>query len=202
MALPQPPPQVGIARNPGPDSLHNARAWVVHRDLGFVSLFHVDDGAGVRLAQAVRSMEGWIGMNEVILTDPDGRFLIAIRAQKKPDEKGVPIIMTRPFLAVDDQGQPLGELTVHYDGLSADSYDLMSQGEKLLSVPRVPHSQPYPVLQQGAQVAVVTESSPHFDQQHQRMVWTLRFTAPCQHLRVLALLTHVVAHRGSMGTPV
>jgi hypothetical protein len=185
--------------NPSVDALQRAGEIVLRTDGGFVDMFHVEDGGGAVLAVANRSMEGLVGIMEIIVASPAGEFLLAFRLKNRPGERGQPLVQVNiPYFAVDDQGHVVGELRGRFNGLAGRSYALWSQGEEYLSVPSASRSEPYPVLQRGAPVALVTEKVSLFAKPVKGS-WTVRFSAPCQHLDVLALVTHVAAHRGNMG---
>ena len=154
---------------------------------------------GGLLAQCTGSMEDLIGLAELIISDPSGEFLLAFRLKHRPGQPGQPIIQgVIPFLAVDNQGRTIGELLGRLRGLSGRSYTLWSRGEDYLTVPSASRSAPYPLLQRGVQVALIAEQKPLFARPDQTS-WTVRFTAPCEHLHPLALLTHVATHPGASG---
>jgi len=153
--------------------------------------FHVEDGSGTVLATAHRSEEGWIGLVEMIVSDSNGRFLLALRLRNLP---GRPIFQApSPYLVVDDQGRTIGELSSGIAGLGKASYALWRQGEEYLSIPSTSSSQPYPVVQRGAPVATVTETKPLMAKPGLTR-YTIDFSAPCQHLHVLGLMARVAAH--------
>lgn len=143
-------------------------------------------------------MEGFVGMMEMILNDPAGGFLLAFRLKNQP---GHPIVQLNiPYLVVDDHGATIGELTGHSTGIVGRSYELWSQGVPYLTVPAASGSKPYAVLQRGTPVAEVVEQKSIFTKMEQKK-WIVHFTAPCDHLHVVALLASVAGNRGGTGIP-
>lgn len=138
-------------------------------------------------------MEGLVALMEIVMTDPAGTFLLAFRLAHPP---GHPIIQAPiPYLAVDDQGQPIGELRSCAVGWTDRTYELWNQGEAFMTVPSASRSQPYPLLMRGTPVATITESNRLLGKPT-LATWTVRFSAPCPHLPALALATYVAAKRG------
>jgi len=171
---------------------------VIREAGGYLDLLRVEDEAGELLAHGVRSMEGLVGLMEMVVFDPAGRFLLAFRLARLP---GRPLVQIGiPYLAVDDQGQTIGELRRRAVGLTGRSYELWNQGEAVLTVPSPSRSQPYPMLLRGAPVAMITEEIPMLAKAGQG-TWTVRFSAPCPRLSVLALATYVATSRGHSGIP-
>jgi hypothetical protein len=143
-------------------------------------------------------MEGLVGLMEMILTDPSGRFLLAFRLMNQP---GRPLVQVAiPYLAVNDQGQAIGELRRRLIALTNWSYELWSQGEAVLTVPSASRSKPYPLLHREAPVGLITETRPVFGRPSET-IWTIQFSAPCQRLPALALVTYVALNRGATGIP-
>jgi len=163
-----------------------------------IEQFRIESESGELLAHAIRSMEGLVGMMEMVVLDPSGQFLLAFRLARPP---GHPIVqLAIPYIAVDDQGQTIGELRWRSVGLTGRSYELWSQGEPLLTVPSPSHSQPYAMLLRGAPVAMITEERPRFAKAGQGS-WTVRFSAPCPRPPALVLATYVASRRGISSVP-
>jgi hypothetical protein len=171
---------------------------VVHAPGGFYEMLRVEDGNGRLLAEGVRSMEGLIGLMEMVISDTSGRFLMAFRLAHAPGQKIVegPI----PYIAVDDRGRTVGDLRWRMTGLTGRSYELWSQGEALLTVPSASRSQPYPLLLRGVPVAMITEEVP-LSARTGRAKWTYQFSAPAPRLAMLALAVYIAARRGHTGIP-
>lgn len=198
--LPSPPPGP-LSSRPLPSQsspIQDATELVIRGEGGIRELFRVENESGILLAEGSRSTEGLVGMMEVVMTDPAGGYLLAFRLAHLP---GHPVPQAAiPYLAVDDQGQPIGELHQRMVGLIGHSYELWSQGEALLTVSSASRSQPYPLLMRGTPVATITEAAPRLGLSTEGS-WTVRFNAPCPHLPVLALATYVAASRGRGGVP-
>lgn len=158
-------------------------------------ILRVTDPSGALLARGIRSMEGLVGLMELLLVSPSDLFLLAFRLRSQP---GHPVIQAPiPYLVVDDQGRTIGELSGVREGLTRRTYTLMSDGVEYLKVPSFSGNTPNPVLQRGSQVALVTEDRP-FLAKPMEYTWQMRFTAPCTHLHVLALLVHVASRWGTL----
>ncbi|HYA53980.1 MAG TPA: hypothetical protein VEG42_00055 [Thermoplasmata archaeon] len=165
---------------------------------GIRALFRVENENGGFLAEGTRSMEGLAALTEMVMTDASGQFLLAFRLARAP---GRPLIQVGiPYLAVDIQGQTIGELRHRAVGLAGRSYELWNQGEALMTVPHSTRSEPYPLLLRGTPVATIEEEKPRFGRQVQG-TWTVRFSAPCPHLPALVLATYVAVNRGGGGVP-
>ena len=143
-------------------------------------------------------MQGPVGTMEVVMTDPSGGFLLAFRLAHRPGHPRVQV--TIPYLAVDDQGQPIGELRDRMVGLVGRSYELWSRGEAFMTVRPASRSHPYPLLMRETPVATITEAAPRLGQPTEG-TWTIRFSTACPHLPVLALATYVIASRGGGSIP-
>jgi hypothetical protein len=194
MPLPPPPPPPVPGTPLPPDPIQSATTLVLRSDIGIVRIFHIENEAGVVVAQGHRSTEGIVEFMEMLVTDPGGRFLLAFRLKNRP---GRPFIQVNiPYVVVDDQGRTVGELGGRHIGLTQRTYTLWSQGEEYLAVPSASSSAPYPLLQRGAPVAMISEEKPLLTDELAK-TWTLTFTAPCVHLHAIALLTHVAGHRGA-----
>ena len=199
---PPPPPPTGSSPAPAPGVLvlQAAQQLVIRGpvEFGFREDLQVEDENGLPLARGVRSMEGWVGIMEIVMLDPSGQFLLAFRLAHPP---GHPIVQGPiPYLAVDDQGRTVGELRRDFVSLTVRSYELWSQGEPYLTVSSPSRSQPSPLLLRGTPVATLTEARP-FLAKPSAGTWTVRFSAPCPHLPVLALATYVAANRGAGTIP-
>jgi hypothetical protein len=188
------PPGIGPPPPPPPDPLQGTSGFALHLGNDIFGGLRVEAPDGSLLGLARHSREGLVAFMETIVTDPYGRFLLALRLKRQP---GHPFIQGPiPYLAVDDQGQVIGELSSQTHGLSGRSYALSREGVEYLSVPEASANAPYPILNQGNPVAIVTESKPMFAKQA-FTTWTVVFGSSSQHLHVLALMLHVAKSRGA-----
>jgi hypothetical protein len=203
---PPPPPPPGVPGNPAADPIQSAEELTLWSgEVLFDDLFRITDPSGYLLARGVRSPGGLIAFMEVLLIDPFDQFLLAFRLRNRPGSTGVPIFSGNiPYVAVDDQGRIVGELLGKFQGWKGRSFTLWRQGEQVLEVRSGSRFHPYPVLERGSPVAVITERAATRETLAGVEVrvtgrWDLRFIAPCPHLDVVALLVHVASHRGSPG---
>jgi hypothetical protein len=197
---PPPPPPPGVPANRAADLIEGATELTLWAgDVLFGDLFQITDESGVVLARGVHGSGGIVAWTEVLLVDPSGAYLLAFRYKNRPGAQGTPMIAGNiPFVAVDDQGQTIGELLGKFNGLKGRSYTMWRQGAEYLSVPTTARRAPYPVLQRGSPVALITEGA------SKKLggppgSWKLQYTGLCSHLDVVALLVHVASHRGSPG---
>ncbi len=163
-----------------------------------VEVLRVENESGSLLAEGRRSLEGLIGMLEMIMTDADGRFLLAFRLVEPPGRKFVQAPI--PLLAVDDRGQPVGELHRKTMGWTGWYYELWNQGEPLMTASWPSRSQPATLLLRGTPVATITQQKSVLAHPGQG-TWTVQFSAPCPHLSALALASYVAVSRGGGNFP-